>query len=172
MATVMWAVLVRSGSGIPDVCSRHGLPATRRSRMVIESSPPGWTYATIPAGLLIFGILRAIMRKAIVAPAWPFCDRCRRRRGIAIAIASTIVAAGLATMVVGFQSSNVDVGFTRFFVGLVIAMVGYIGFHWATPASIAGARLTRDGQQVTLKRASAAFAARSESPQWTYSANG
>jgi hypothetical protein len=127
--------------------------------MVIESSPPGWTYATIPAGLLIFGILRAVFRKAIVAPAWPFCDRCRRRRGVAIAVAGAIVAAGLATMVVGFQSSDADVVLSMFGLGLAIALLGYVGFHWATPAAVAGTRLTQDGQHVVLKFASAAFAA-------------
>jgi hypothetical protein len=171
MATVMSAWWVQHGYGIPDVCSRHGRPEIRRGRMVIESKPPGWTYATIPAGLLIFAVLRAVLRKAIVTPAWPFCERCGRRRTIAIAIASTIVAAGVATMVAGFQSSDEDVVAVYFGAGLVIALTGYVGFHWATPAAIAGVRLTGDGQHVTLKRASAAFEARlipvpPASPQW------
>jgi hypothetical protein len=116
--------------------------------MVIESRAPGWTYAAIPAGLLLFWILRAVFRKAIVAPAWPFCDRCRSRRLVAIVIASTIVAAGLVTMVVPFTSHYTDVAFKTFAVGLVIAMLGYVGFHWATLASVAGVRLTQDGQYV------------------------
>ena len=69
---------------------------------MIESRSPGWTYVTILAGLLLFWILRALLRKAIVTPAWPFCDRCRRRRVVAIVIASAIVAAGVLTMVVPF----------------------------------------------------------------------
>jgi hypothetical protein len=171
MATVMSAALVRNGSGIPDVCSRHGEPPTRRRRIVIESSPPGWTYALIPFGMLPFGVVRAVLRRAIVAPVWPFCDRCRRRRGIAIAIASVIVAGGLAEMVLAFRSSDADVGIARFAVGLAIAMLGYIGFHWVTPAAVAGARLTRDGQLVTLRGVSTAFEARLPAapptrPQW------
>jgi hypothetical protein len=167
MATLMTALWVRNGFGIPDVCSRHGQPLAYRRRMVIESSPPGWTYATIPAGLLIFGILRAVFRKAIVTPAWPFCDRCRRRRAVAIAIAGAIVAAGLVTIVVGFQSSDADVTFGMFGVGLAIALLGYVGFHWTTPAAIAGARLTQDGLHVTLKRASPAFVAQLITEQTT-----
>lgn len=153
------AAWVSRGYGIPDVCSRHGQPATYRRRIVIESSPPGWTYATIPAGLLIFGILRAVFRKAIVAPAWPFCDRCRRRRIIAIAIAGGIVAAGLATIVAGFQSTDTDVIFAVFCAGLLVILLGYAGLHWARPAAIADAQLTRDGQFVTLSHASQRFTA-------------
>jgi hypothetical protein len=159
VAMQMPASWVSGGFGIPDVCSRHGEPPTRRRRMVIESRAPGWTYATIPAGLLLFWILRAVFRKAIVTPAWPFCDRCRRRRAVAMVIASAIVALGFATMAVGFGSPDSDVVGRMFAAGLVIAMLGYVGFHWATLAAIAGVRLTQDGQHVLLKSPSPTFAA-------------
>jgi hypothetical protein len=151
---------------LPDVCSRHGRPSTQRKRMVIESRSPGWTYVTILAGLLLFWILRALLRKAIVTPAWPFCDRCRRRRVVAIVIASAIVAAGVLTMVVPFFASGyTDAAVKTFAVGLVIAMLGYIGFHWATLASVARVRLTHDGQQVRVTRPSEAFAAQLQAHQ-------
>jgi hypothetical protein len=148
---------VSRGLGIPDVCSRHGEPPTRRSRMVIESRAPGWTYAAIPAGLLLFWVLRAVFRKSIVTPAWPFCDRCRRRRALAIVIASAIVAAGLVTMVTGFGSPDSDETMLWFAAGLVVAMLGYVGFHWATLANVARVRLTQDGLHVVVNQPSKAF---------------
>jgi hypothetical protein len=158
------ATWVRSGHGIPDLCSRHGERPTRRRRIVIESSPPGWTYATIPAGLLIFGILRAVFRKAIVAPAWPFCDRCRRRRAVAIATAGGVVGAGLVVAVIGFQSPSDNVTVELLALGLAIVLAGYAGFHWARPAVVAGTTLTRDGLYVLLKRANPLFAAQLRPP--------
>ena len=153
------AVWVRTGVGIPDLCSRHGEQPTRRSCMVIESSPPGWTYATIPAGLVIFGVLRAAFRKAIITPAWPFCDRCRRRRAAAITTASAVVGAGLLLILFGFLSSAEHRTYEMVTLGLVIALVGYAGFHWARLAAVAGARLTQDGQYVVLNRANPVFVA-------------
>ena len=126
---------------------------------MIESRSPGWTYVTILAGLLLFWILRALLRKAIVTPAWPFCDQCRRRRLVAIVIASAIVAGGVVTMVAPFASGYTDAAVRTFAVGLVIAMLGYVGFHWATLASVARVRLTHDGQQVRVTRPSDAFVA-------------
>ena len=153
------ASMVSHGVGLPDVCSRHGRPATHRRQMVIESRSPGWTYVTILAGLLLFWILRAVFRKAIVTPAWPFCDHCRRRRLVAIVLASAIVAAGVVTMVAPFASGYTDAAVRTLAVGLVIAMLGYVGFHWATLAAVARVRLTHDGQQVRVTRPSDAFVA-------------
>jgi len=156
--TQLMASRVRSGLGLPDVCSRHGRHATRRSRAVIESSPPGWVYATIPAGLLIFLILRAALRKSIVAPAWPFCDRCQRRRATVIAIASVVVVVGLGMVPIGLQLSHGDPMFGLFGgLGVVIAMCGYAGFALARPAAIAGARLTQDGLCVVLEHPNDTF---------------
>jgi hypothetical protein len=139
--------------------------------MVIESSPPGWTYATIPAGLVLFGILRAVFRKAIVTPAWPFCNRCRRRRATAIASAGCVVGAGLVTVLIGFESPRENVTLSMLALGLVIALVGYAGFQWGRPAAVAGARLTQDGMHVLLKRANPVFAAQLRIHQQTASAD-
>jgi hypothetical protein len=44
------------------------------------SSIPGWTYITILAGLLVFAIVVLVIRKQVVATAWPLCEQCVRER--------------------------------------------------------------------------------------------
>jgi hypothetical protein len=69
------------------VCSRHGRPQTHRIRFTADSSPPGWSYAFIPLGLLIFVVIRTATRTRIALP-WPFCDSCRARRRIVFGLAA------------------------------------------------------------------------------------
>ena len=33
-----------ASAGVPDVCVRHGQPASTRKRLVLNSRPPAWVY--------------------------------------------------------------------------------------------------------------------------------
>ena len=65
---------VAAGQGLPDVCAAHGNPVVIRKQTRIESTPPGWVWVLLPFGLLIFFIVRAVLRKAIIAPNWGLPD--------------------------------------------------------------------------------------------------
>lgn len=52
-------------------------------------------------GGLPFIIARAVTKKTIVVKAWPFCDRCVRRRWIGAVATGLLVAAGIVTAIVG-----------------------------------------------------------------------
>jgi hypothetical protein len=151
---------VTLGHGIPPVCRRHGHPATHRLNLTVESSPAGWSYALLLAGLLPFAIVRALTRLAIRAAQWPFCDRCRRGRRIVATVALVIMAAGVIIFASGITAEPQDFDWSRILAGLVVMIVGYVGLHWARLSVIAGLRLTRDGQRVEIRNPSAEFEAR------------
>ncbi|GHJ49169.1 hypothetical protein Cs7R123_65110 [Catellatospora sp. TT07R-123] len=150
---------VRAGHGIPTVCSRHGLPATLRAHTGFESSPPGWTYATIPLGLFLFFIVRAATRKRVEAPVWHYCDRCRALRRNARAVFGSATAAGVGIMAAGFARHVGDPGILLFSLGLLVAVIGYFGLTRTRLAVIAQGAVTQDGQWVTVARPAAEFAA-------------
>jgi len=145
---------VNAGQNMPTVCSRHGRPQVRRLGFAVESSPAGWTYALLLAGLLPYFIARAASRRTIGTRPWPFCDRCLRRRRLVIAGAGAVMVVGASVFATGFGTS-----YPRVILGLVVVLVGYVCLYWARRPVIAGLGLSPDGGRVRIRPAHAAFRA-------------
>jgi len=150
--------LVRGGA-VPAVCRRHGRAPVKRVAVDVESSPAGWSYALLLAGLLPFAIARAVSRRAVRVPSWPFCGRCRRDRRVVVAASAALMVGGGVVFVSGFGFAYEDLEWSRSIVGLIVMLAGYGLLHWARSSVIAGLRLTRDGQGVEIRRPSAGFGA-------------
>ena len=67
----------RLGRGFPDVCVRHGEPATAHRRAIFVSKPPPWTLLLFLVGALPFLIFYRLTMKKVVVAQWPVCARCR-----------------------------------------------------------------------------------------------
>src|SRR2546430_7500914 len=92
---------VSAGQGVPDLCVKHGLPSTQRRRLRLISKPPGWALPLIVFGAIIYVIIVTAVRKTVIAPAWPFCDECKRQRSRFL-----LIGLGLLILsVVGFIGS-------------------------------------------------------------------
>ncbi|MBB5866905.1 hypothetical protein F4553_000284 [Allocatelliglobosispora scoriae] len=147
-------------NGLPDVCAAHGNPATVRMETRIESSPPGWVWATLPLGLLVFFILRAALRRSVTAPSWGFCRDClvtRRNRlvtGLALLVGG--VASGIA--IVAFAEATSRFGWLGL-VCLLLVIAGYVVLRISAGEVVARASVTRDGEFVEVRHPAPAFAA-------------
>jgi hypothetical protein len=62
------------------------------------SRTPWWVYLTFFAGVIVFLILALVLRKTVVAPAWPICDECRRDRRKHLVLAWAALALWIPAM--------------------------------------------------------------------------
>jgi hypothetical protein len=150
--------LLRDRVIVLTVCSRHGRPQTHRIRFTAESSPPGWSYALIPLGMLFFWIVRALTRTRIEIP-WPFCDSCRRRRRAVFALAALQMAAIVALLAHSTSYDNPRTGANIAALSLVPLVTGYVTLHWSRFQVIARITLSRESQEILVSRPAAEFAA-------------
>jgi hypothetical protein len=149
---------VAAGHGLPDACSAHGRPVTARKRTRIESTPPGWVWALLPLGLLIFLVVRAATRKAIFAAGWGFCASCVLTRRAWMGAGFGLLAAAVLTF---FAASQVDPAgsgpMTLVGVSIALVVLGYVALRLSAGEVIARARLTRDGWYVEVRHPAPAF---------------
>jgi hypothetical protein len=147
--------MVTSGRAPRAVCARHGLPTVESREVKLYSTTPPWVWLLIPLGLLVAVIVAAALRKTVEAPLWPFCARCHDRRKQMLvpvwgARAAMLVGVGLAVV-----TSSPE--------WLMLPMFAFLPFAvfsgqaaWST---IAGARVTRDGNAVEVRDPAAAYVA-------------
>src|SRR5439155_17806466 len=146
---------VAGGTGVPAVCSRHGAPSAVSYRARYVSRPPTWSYGlfVIP---VVFAVAVTLVRKSVVAPAWPFCARCKAMRarllmtGLGLLVLSGAGFAGaVAFRNAGVFASAVPLlvvgGFVALFAGVLVAARG------STPA-ITRARVSADGLWIEVAR--------------------
>jgi hypothetical protein len=163
------AVLVASGYGVPEVCSRHGEVALDRRRTRFISRPPQWSYVLVLAGLVVWLVVVVALRKTVVAAAWPFCARCRALRTRLLTIGLATVAVGIVAVVGSIaltasdpsgHSAAAQAGPFGLLVGLVVLLVGAaVAGRGGTPA-IANAFVSGDGRWLGVRKAHPAFAER------------
>lgn len=156
------ATWVAAGQGLPDICAAHGNPVVIRKQTRIESSPPGWVWALLPLGLLIFFIVRAAMRKAIVAPNWGFCRECIKSQLIRMFTGWALVAGGLILLGVSLATNRTTGPDVLLPIGLVLLIVGYVGVRISAGEVIARARLTRDGWFIEVRDPARNFQAQAQ----------
>lgn len=142
-----WAT---AGYGVPAVCAKHGRPEVRRAKTTPVSPIPGWMYALIVAGFMIFIIVRVATRKALTIPAWPFCESCVRRRTTRLWAAIATIAVGTGAFVLA-AGDWIPGGPATGMAGLFIVMAGVIGLVPARWSVIAGAKLSDDGFWITVR---------------------
>ena len=159
------AQFVATGWGTPTVCTRHGEPAVEQKRVNFVSRTPGWSYVLLLAGVIVFVIVAAAIRKTVTASAWPFCARCgeERKRGLTVGLG--IVAAGvLAFALVAVLPE--DSGALAILLGIVLLLVGYIiAMRGGSRTMRANGHVTDGGQTVQFDRAHEAFAAQAFAAQ-------
>ncbi|WP_030440610.1 hypothetical protein [Actinoplanes subtropicus] len=159
------AQFVATGWGTPTVCARHGEPAVEQKRVTFISRNPGWSYLLLLAALLVFVIVTAAIRKSVVAPAWPFCARCKQERKQGVIMGLGILAAG----VVAFALTGVlpdSSGGLAAFIGFLLLLTGLIvalrGGSWVMRAN---GHVIDGGQAVQFDKAHESFAAQAFAAQ-------
>lgn len=154
------APLVSAGQAVPQVCVRHGEPATRHRKVVFRSYIPAWTYLLILIGLLPFLIVAAVLQKRVKAPAWPFCARCSRLRtirllaGLAVAVLSIAAVPALAPVLGDDSPYGPQIALV--FVLVLIAGLGIASS--AASSAIAAGYASHDGSSVKFRRPHPRFA--------------
>ena len=150
---------VATGQGVPDVCARHGEPAVERRKVSISSRPPGWSYFLIFVGVLLFVIVTLVLRKTVVAPNWPFCERCKELRSRWIRTGLGLLGGAVAVLVgstaIGVAAINDDavsapfliIGNLLFLGGLIAGVVVLAQSSWR---AVAAAVVSPDGHWVTV----------------------
>ena len=153
------AQFVATGWGIPTVCARHGEPAVVRKRAAFISRNPGWSYALVLAGVIVFVMVAAAIRKTVVARAWPFCARCNKESRHDVTAGLGLLAAG----VVAFALTGVlpsEASGPVVFLGIVLLLVGFIvAVRGGNRALRANGHVVDGGRTVQFNRAHEAFAA-------------
>jgi hypothetical protein len=159
------ATWVAAGYGIPTVCARHGAPAQPRAKVRFISRPPTWSYILIIAGAVIFLIVVLATRKTVLAPAWPFCEKCRAmRRRLAMigwSVASGAVLLFILAIVVAASSSSDAAGGVAalmFLLSFLAILAGAIVVGRSAWPAIAGGQVSGDGVWLQVTRPSPAFA--------------
>ncbi|HZO65948.1 MAG TPA: hypothetical protein VFB74_13170 [Kribbellaceae bacterium] len=151
--------LISAGEGIPQVCSRHGEQATQQRKVTFRSLAPSWTYLLIPFGLLLFLIVAFAVKKRVTAPAWPFCDRCRRLPTIRLLIGLGLVVIALAVLFGSFElTADASVPGPLFLLIIVALFAGLVTAGYATRGAVARGRVSNDGTTVAFRRPHPRFA--------------
>lgn len=151
-----------TAGAVPEICARHGQPATRRRKTVFRSYTPKWAYILLLFGVLPFAIVAAVLQKRVKAPSWPFCADCGRLRtrrlliGIGLVVLAVVGAVALSALM---PSNDASAGpIVLVFVLLVIAGLGVAST--AGSGSIASGYVSNDGNTVHVRRAHQRFAER------------
>ncbi len=163
MSAQLPANWVAAGYGVPDVCARHGEPAQERKRVRFVSKPPQWAYVLILLGAIVYLIVVSSLRKTVIAPAWPFCVRCREFRNRMLAIGLGVLALGIVLFIgsIALASSSDAAGpipALGVFVGLILLIAGIVVAGQASAPVVAGGQVSQDGAWLLLRRAHAGFA--------------
>ena len=153
------AAAVAAGA-VPQVCARHGEPATRQKKVVFRSYTPKWAYLLILFGLLPFAIVAAVLQKRVKAPSWPFCTECgklrTRRLLIGIGLVALAIVAAIALSAVFSANDSVAGPVVLVFVLMIIAGLGVASTAASGP--IASGHVSSDGHTLHIRRAHERFA--------------
>ncbi|MDI6103734.1 hypothetical protein QLQ12_34480 [Actinoplanes sp. NEAU-A12] len=149
--------LVHNGTGIPDLCSRHGEPASLRKPVKFWSKPPTWAYFLILLGALPFLIVTLVMRKEVQAQAWPFCPQCEKLHRNRLIIGISLIA----LLPLSFVLANAfnEVGPLLILLAFVAAFAGIILQSRGTYRVLPWGFVSQDGSAVDFPKAHPNFVA-------------
>lgn len=161
---------VANGTGVPEVCVRHGLSATRRVPCTFLRRPPRWLglMALFPILLLpgvVVYLVKVLGRRVRVAE-WPFCDACMIRRRSMMWTGWGLLVGGVVAAVLPWVMVDPDSQVSSdnmfylwvFFLGVVAFIAGIVFVDQGSRRGTAGGVVTSDGSGVEFKRASTRFA--------------
>jgi hypothetical protein len=141
---------------LPHVCARHGEQAIEMKKIRLVSKPPPWT-AILIFSVILYVIVVTAIRKKVLAPAWPWCAKCKAQRSRNLSIGLGGVVLGFVLLVAGAGMSS-DAGGLLAFLGFVLLLVGLVFAVLSNPQQITSAIVSRDGNFVEVKKASDGFA--------------
>jgi hypothetical protein len=160
---------VAAGHGMPEVCSRHGAPASIRKRITINSMAARRSNLIWFVSPVTFLTAARAGRKRVRARLWPFCPACQgsRVRLLAISIGCftlcVLAFVGFVAAIMSEDSSgapavpSLTVLFVLIGVGLLAIVAGVAVTARGTMAAIAGARVCPDGGWVLVRNAHVNF---------------
>ncbi|GAA2860354.1 hypothetical protein Acy02nite_56560 [Actinoplanes cyaneus] len=147
--------LVQNGTGIPQVCTRHGEAASVGKPVKFWSKPPIWSYFLIILGALPFLIVTLILRKEVRAQAWPFCPQCEKTHKNRLITGIALIALLPLSFVVA--SGAGDTGALLTLLGLVAAFAGLLVLARGAYRMLPGGFASRDGSTVDFPKAHPQF---------------
>ncbi|BCJ41934.1 hypothetical protein GCM10010168_88300 [Actinoplanes ianthinogenes] len=155
MSIAIPSSLVQNGTGIPDVCARHGEAAVLRKSVKFWSKPPAWSYLLLLLGALPFLIVVMVLRKEVQAQAWPFCEQCVKLHKQRLTIGLILVA----LLPISFVLVNAagDAGGVLVLLGFVLAIVGFVLVSRGTYRVLPWGFASRDGSAVDFPKAHPQF---------------
>jgi len=142
---------------LPQVCAKHGQPATGTKSVKIISKPPAWAAVLIIVGVLPYLIVVMLLRKTVPAPAWPWCEQCTAERKTRLSVGFGVLALGLL-LFAGAVALNNDTSALLGLVGFVALLAGIIVAARGATLPITGAFASKDGQFVEVPKGSDHFA--------------
>src|SRR3954451_17890463 len=91
---------------LPQICTKHGQPASMTRKIRLISKPPTWARFLIILGALPYLIAVLATRKTVNAPAWPYCNQCKSDRMRGIGIGFGVMGLGVLLFIVGISLSS------------------------------------------------------------------
>jgi hypothetical protein len=145
---------------LPQICTKHGQPASMTRKLRLISKPPAWARFLIILGALPYLIAVLATRKTVNATAWPFCAQCQSDRTRKIGIGLGVLALGLLLFFVGIATIGNDsaVGPLLFLVGFITLLVGIVVAAQGGWIGQARAFVSADGDSVIVRKPADAFA--------------
>ena len=144
-----------AGGLAPQACVPHGRTGST-AKVTFQSRTPWWVWLTVLVGLLVALILALVLRKTVIAPAWPVCDECRRERRQRLLIAWLalglwIPALWLAGSIFGSMGDGAAIAAfsVAFFVPILASI--YYGSQASYAARLKGV-VSQDGLTVAFPR--------------------
>ena len=156
------AARLRSAATLPGLCALHGRDATHRVTARFVSGPEPWSYVLLLVGGLPFVIMYLVLRRTLVAPAWPVCDACLGRMRTVGRVGWAMLAGGGVAFVGGLSAGIAGYpyagGYTMF-AGLGVLVISPIVLALRRDP-ILGLRIAipKDGRSVVLRNPDPAFA--------------
>lgn len=168
------------GRGIPDVCARHGNPATSHLALRFRSRPhpaalllplSGAVPLAAPhdlallvlcsLGPLSFVIYGRLVRKTITVERWPFCDRCSRAyrwtRGLGWCV-GTLAVAGIPGAFVAYSAgASTTFAWMLLFGGVLAIVLAPVVFALARGVGFGWVHVSRDGRSLIVPGAHQGF---------------
>jgi hypothetical protein len=160
------AAVVASGNGMPGCCAKHGQPVALTKKLQLISRPPTWTYVLVLAGALPWLIVVMMLRKTVVAPAWPFCADCVGGRTKQLGIGLGVLALGVVSFIVPMAvMPDSGAGALLVLLGLVLITTGFILAVRAGWRFQSRAEASKDGLAVLVRDANPQFVQQIPAPQ-------
>jgi hypothetical protein len=153
-----------TGEGLPEVCVRHGEPASQYWTGTVVSRIPWWAFLLIPFGGIFFAIVVRNTRREVGVRSWPFCARCLKARNLGRIVGFAMLGAGVLAFVPVLlrddSPSGADPVGMLAVAGIVVALAGGLVAARSTLQIAARAEASRDGNAVVVRRPHERFVAR------------